>query len=123
MTAFVVTALILAAAAVLFIRVRAAIASSDAKFAESLRRHGLEAFDAHLKTEIVSGKRATSALSLTRMMIEILDELDRRVPERDQAAVVEPPDDGYRLACEELVKLGRLSRVREGIYTPAHDAS
>lgn len=112
-------ALILAAGGLALFLIRRMRFNSDARFSESLKRHNLEAFNASLKSEIASGNREITSLVLPRMMIDILDELERSAPERNQSAVVEPPDAGYRLACEELVKLGRLTRVRDGIYTPA----
>jgi len=62
-------------------------------------------------------------LSLTRMMIEVLDQLDQANPQSGQAAVVDPPDAGYRLACEELVALQKLAFTPGGVYVHAERRS
>jgi hypothetical protein len=95
---------------------RRAADRNDKARAEKVRRHGLGGFDARLRDEIARKVRPMDHLSLTRMMIEVLEQLDQAVPGTGQAAVVEPPDEGYRLACEELVTLKRLTRTPGGAY-------
>jgi len=89
---------------------------SDAVFADRIQRHGLASFDRRLREDVLSKRRPMDHLSVTRMMIEVLDQLDQAAPQSGQAAVVTPPDEGYRLACEELVTLQKLARTPSGDY-------
>jgi len=109
---FVVVAVGAAAA----LRVRRSLRRSDEAFAERIRRHGLGPFDRRLREDILRKARPMDHLSLTRMMIDVLDQLDVAEPAAGQAAVVSPPEEGYRLACEELVALQRLVRTPSGDY-------
>ena len=98
---------------------RRAFRRSDEVFAGRIRRHGLEEFHKRLREDLIRRVRPADHLAMTRMMIEILDQLDLAAPQSGQAAVVEPPDEGYRLACEELVGLQKLVRMPGGIYVRA----
>ena len=105
---------VVGAAAALWLR--RSMQRSHEAFAERLHRHGLEAFNRRLGEDVLRKVRPMDHLSVTRMMIEILEQLDVARPETGQAAVVTPPDEGYRLACEELVTLQRLVRTPSGDY-------
>jgi hypothetical protein len=98
---------------------RRAADRSDKAFAAKLRRHGLVDFDRRLRGDVGRRLRPMDHLSLTRMMIEVLEQLDQAAPGPKQAAIVDPPDEGYRLACEELVALKRLARTANGVYVRA----
>ena len=124
MTGLAIALLVLAAAgAAVALWWRRAVARSDKAFAEGIRRHGLAHFDRRLRKDVGRRIRPMNHLSLTRMMIEALDQLDQAAPESGQAAVVDPPDQGYRLACEELVKLKKLTRQPSGVYVRAEPLS
>lgn len=87
----------------------------DKIFHEKMELHGLKEHHQRIMTEIIDQKRPVDHIALTRMMIEIMDQISAATPQTGQAAIVEPPDEGYRLACEELVSLGKLDR-HENVY-------
>lgn len=113
--------IVLGATAALWVRQSARRA--DQALAHRIRRHRLEEFDRKLTEDVRRRVRPMDHLALTRVMTEILEQIANARPGTGQAAVVEPPDAGYRLACEELVKLGRLVRLGPGVYTEGVPAS
>src|SRR5262245_2894798 len=96
---------LVAAGVAVAVWMRRSFRRADQKFAERIRRYRLEGFDRRLREDVRDRRRPMDHLSVTRMMIEVLEQLDEATPQSGQAAVVEPPDEGYRLACEELVAL------------------
>lgn len=115
----VILFLVVAAGAAVAVWLRRSFRRSEEAFAERVRRHGLGPFDRRLREDILRKARPMDHLSVTRMMIEILDQLDVAEPGAGQAAVVTPPDEAYRLACEELVALQKLVRTPSGDYVRA----
>jgi len=71
---------------------RRSVQRSEEAFAERIRRHGLGPFDRRLREDIVRKARPMDHLSLTRMMIEILEPLEGAAPGAGQAAA---STDGY----------------------------
>ena len=116
MTFVAVVLILVVAVGAVALWLRRSVQRSDEAFAERIRRYGLGPFDRRLREDIVRKARPMDHLTLTRMMIEILEQLDGAAPGAGQAAVVTPPDEGYRLACEELVALQRLVRTPSGDY-------
>jgi hypothetical protein len=120
MTSVTIVLLVLAAATVaIALWLRRAADRSHKAFTANVRRHGLVHFDGLLREDVARRLRPMDHLSLTRMMVEVLEQLDQAAPGLGQAAIVDPPDDGYRLACEELVALKMLARTPSGVYVRA----
>jgi hypothetical protein len=120
---FVVAVIIVLGATAGALWVRQSARRADQALAHKIRRHRLEDFDRKLTEDVRRRVRPMDHLALTRMMTEVLEQIANARPGSGQAAIVEPPDAGYRLACEELVTLGRLVRLGPGVYTQGVPAS
>ena len=96
------------------VRIWRVFSGSDKSFDERLARNGLAEYNARVVRETAEGKRPLQELSVARLMCEILEAASAAPAGPGQAAVVVPPDEGYRFACEELVKLGRLTPTPDG---------
>jgi hypothetical protein len=96
--------------------------SAEAQAREIVRR-GLKEFNDRLHRDIHEGRRPFDHLALTRHMCGILsaaEAMPATRPGADHLAVLEPTAPLDRMACEELVGLGRLQRTaRPGMYLPA----
>jgi hypothetical protein len=112
----VILLLVVVVAVVVALWLRRSFQRFNEAFADRIQRHGLELFDRRLREDVLTKRRPMDHLTVTRMMIEVLDQLDQAAPQSGQAAVVTPPDAGYRLACEELVALQKLVRTPNGDY-------
>lgn len=93
---------------------RWAASRADAETAARVARCGLTEFARALAEDVLVKRRPVGDLSLTRLMCDVVEQLDAASPGTGEAAVVEPPDEDYRRACEELVSLGRLRRSAAG---------
>jgi type II secretory pathway pseudopilin PulG len=109
----IVIAVVIAVGLVWFLR-RTADSDLNARAARS----ALSEFHLRLTADIIDKRRPIGDLVLTRLMCEIVEGLSAARPGAGQAALVEPPDEDYRRACEELVKLGRLKRAPGEGYFP-----
>jgi hypothetical protein len=95
---------------------------SAAAQAREIERLELTEFNQRLLGDIQRGRRPVEHLALTRHMCGILravEVIPAPRPGSDHVAVLEPTEPLDRVACEELVALGRLQRPRPGIYLPA----
>lgn len=86
----------------------------DEVFERRLDEFDLRGFNGRLKSEVASRQRPMDHQALTRTMGRILLETRFTEVPAGMAGSIEPSDEFTRLACEELVKPGRLSYTPDG---------
>ncbi|MBI5244265.1 MAG: hypothetical protein HY922_11410 [Elusimicrobia bacterium] len=88
----------------------------DEPYQRDIARLGLKEFNDRLREDIAQGRRPPQDGEITHRMKWMLEELENTQAQEGTIGLITPHDETDRLACEELVKMGRLMKTPDFHY-------